>query len=88
MSRNPQLLNGLGSDGAASDLVPITPSDSTDLTTPARAIRCTGDAGTLRLTTMTGDVRNTTIAAKEVLMVVALRVHATGTDATGLEAMI
>lgn len=71
----------------AMDLVPITPSDTVDLPSPARAIRATV-AGTLRITTYRGNVRNTRIAADEVLMVYASRVHAAGTTATGLEAMV
>lgn len=76
--------------GVAPDLVPITPNNDADLPTPARAIRCRGDgtAGTVRITTLTGQVRNTYIAAGETLLVVAFRVHATGTSATGLEAYI
>ena len=91
MALNPYLLNGsVGAESPAFDLVPITPNDSTDLVTAARAIRCqpTGSAGTLRITTQAGEVRNTSIAAGEVLTVVVVRVHATGTTATSLEAMI
>lgn len=74
----------------ASDLAPITPSDSTDLAKPARAIRCRPDgaAGTLRFTSFAGQTRNTYISAGEILEVVATRVHATGTTATNLEAII
>lgn len=71
----------------ALDIVPITPNDSVDLVSPARAIRAAG-AGTLRITTYTGAVRNTNIAAGERLEVYASRVHAAGTTATGLEALV
>lgn len=79
-----------GITSVASDLVPITPDDDNDLARPARAIRCKGNgaAGTLRITTHAGEVRNTYIDAGETLDVVAKRVHATGTSATGLEAII
>ena len=84
---NRLILRGLGSTSPAVDLVPITPNDATDLSITARAIRCqTG--GTLRITTREGVVRNTNIASGEVLTVLVDRVHATGTTATGLEAMI
>lgn len=75
--------------GAAADLIPITPDDNSDLPQPARAIRCrpNATAGTLRFTSLAGVVRNTYIAAGEVLVVVATKVHATGTSATGLEAL-
>lgn len=71
----------------AVDIVPVTPSDSVDLATPARAIRAAG-GGTLRITAGSGIVRNTTIAAGEILPVFAYRIHATGTAATGIEALI
>lgn len=69
------------------DLVPITPNDDTDLDLFARAIRV-GGAGTLRITTLRGNVRNTSVAAGELLLVGARRVHETGTTATGLEAIL
>jgi hypothetical protein len=71
----------------ARDLPPITPSDSTDLPVAARAIRCIGTGGTLRITTGAGAVRNTIIATGEKLECQVVRVHSTGTTATGLEAM-
>lgn len=73
-----------------SDLVPITPSDSTNLAKPARVIRCRPDgaSGTLRITTFDGNVRNTYISAGGELQIATLRVHATGTTATNLEAII
>ena len=73
-----------------SDLVPVTPNDAADLAKPARVIRCRPDgaAGTLRITTFDGAVRNTYIAAGEELQIATLRVHATGTTATNLEAII
>lgn len=74
--------------GTASDILPITPNDSTDLAIPALAIRCTGSAGTLRITTRNGNVRNTSIEAGDLLLAGATRVHATGTTATGLEAFV
>lgn len=81
---NPDIYNTM----VGLDLVPITPNDSVDLPTAARAIRCTGTGGTLRMVTIKGSLRNTVIAANEVLIVGAVRVHATGTAATGLEAII
>ncbi len=90
MSENPQLAGGVGPDGPGYDLVPVAGDDNTDLTVPARSIRCSpgGAAGTLRFTAHTGEVRNTSIALGETLPVVALRIHATGTTATGLEIYI
>lgn len=73
------------------DVMPVTPSDSIDLPKMARAIRCkpvTGAPGTLRVTTRAGEVRDTEIGAGELFMVQIVRVHATGTTATGLEAVV
>jgi hypothetical protein len=90
MTINPNLSSGVGPSGPAIDLIPITPNDDADLPDFARAIRCNngGTAGTLRVTTNTGQVRNTDIAPGEVLALAVVRVHTTGTTATGLEAMI
>lgn len=71
----------------ARDLVPITPNDNADLAIHARAIRCAGTGGTLRIVTGAGNLRNTTIATGEILLVQAVRVHSSGTTATSLEAM-
>lgn len=90
MAANPNINGNIGLMGQGTDLVPITPSDSTDLALVARAIRCSpaGAAGTLRFTAYNGQVRNTSIALGETLQVIAIRVHAAGTTATGLEAYI
>ncbi len=74
----------------ASDLVPVTPNDTTDLVEPGRAIRCRPDgaAGTLRFSTNTNVVRNTYIDAGETILVAVTRVHATGTTATNLEILV
>jgi hypothetical protein len=79
-----------GGDGPGVDLVPITPSDSVDLAEQARALRCSpgGAAGTVRFVTSRGNTRNTSIALGELLPVQCVRVHSTGTTATGLEAVI
>lgn len=89
MAKNP-LLDDFDSTSVAMDLVPITPNDSVDLATTARAIRCRPDgaAGTLRVTTWQGVVRNTYIEAGGVLGCAVSRVHSTGTTATNLEAML
>lgn len=75
----------------ARDIVPIVPNDSAHLPKQARAIRCkpiSGTAGALRITTTGGEVRNTEISVGETLEVGVVRVHASGTTATGLEALI
>lgn len=77
----------ISSTFSALDLVPVTPSDSVNLTVAARALRI-GTGGTLRITTLSGIVRNTNVGDGEMFIVGVLRVHATGTTATGIEAMI
>lgn len=87
----PNPSTGSQATAVGTDIVPITPSDSVDLVTEARVIRCkpnTGTAGTLRITTRQGEVRNTEIAVGDELQIYVTRVHATGTTATGLEAII
>ena len=76
--------------GTGDDLIPIVPSDTVDLSIPARAIRCRpdGDAGTLRITTGRDEVRDTYIAAGEIIILSVTRVHASGTNATLLEAIV
>lgn len=71
----------------ATDIVPVTPNNNNDLPKHARALRAQG-AGTIRITTFAGAVRNTNIAAGEILPVYAVRVHTSGTTATGIEALI
>lgn len=89
MSNN-SLIGGIGTSGQGVDLVPINPSDTEDLPVTARALRCRPDgaAGTLRFTAWNGMVSNTYIAAGETLLVIARRVHASGTTATKLEAYL
>lgn len=89
MANNPTI-GSLGTSSQGTDLVPIVPSDTVDLPITARAIRCRPDgvAGTLRFVAFNGELRNTHIAAGETLMVLAKRVHATGTSATLLEAYL
>lgn len=78
---------GVDQTASAVDIVPVTPSDTVNLWAWARAIRAqTG--GTLRITTYNGEVRNTFIADGETLPVCVSRVHATGTTATGIEALL
>ncbi|MGQ3080691.1 MULTISPECIES: spike base protein, RCAP_Rcc01079 family [Rhizobium/Agrobacterium group] len=74
----------------ASDLVPVTPNDNTDLAEYGRGIRCRPDgaAGTLRFRANDGTVRNTYIDAGETILVAVTRVHATGTTATNLEVLV
>lgn len=66
----------------AEDLVPVTPNDGEDIPV-ARALYVSG-AGTLRITTRRGHVRNIPNAVEGYHPVFVRRVHATGTTATGI----
>lgn len=74
----------------ASDLVPVTKSDTENLAVAGRAIRCRSDGagGTLKIRTNAGEDRSTYIAPGEVLWVAVFRVWVTGTAATNLELYI
>lgn len=82
-----RVTGGLDQTFVAVDIAPVTPSDTADLEIHARAIRAQTD-GTLRITTYNAHVRGTFITAGEILPVYASRIHATGTTATGIEALI
>lgn len=73
-----------------SDLIPAAKSDTVDLATPGRAIRCRPDgaAGTVKFNTNGGTPRTTYIAAGETLLVAVTRIWDTGTSATNLEVLI
>lgn len=71
---------------SAGDVLPVTPSDTEDLPFVARAIRARS-GGDLRITSGAGIVRDTFISDGELLPITATRIHATGTVATGLEAL-
>lgn len=78
---------GLDQTFVAVDVIPVTPSNTVDLPTHARALRARV-GGDLRIETYNGEVRNTFIADGELLPVYAKRIHATGTTATGIEALL
>jgi len=91
MPAAPNPSTGSQATAVGTDIVPIIPNDDTDLVTEARVIRCkpiSGTAGTLRITTRQGVVRNTEIAVGGELQLYVTRVHLSGTTATGLEAII
>lgn len=84
MTRNPFDSSGGNLSGFARDIVPVTPSDSTDLDPVAIAIICKGAAGDVVVTTVDGNDRTYPIALEERLPVGITRVKATGTTATGI----
>ncbi|WP_368188462.1 hypothetical protein [Aestuariibius sp. HNIBRBA575] len=73
--------------GPAMDIVPVVPNDGADLTQGAVALYVeTG--GALQVTSVLGSVRNVNVADNSILPVGVLRVHATGTTATGIHALV
>ncbi|SDF96029.1 hypothetical protein SAMN04488117_10984 [Celeribacter baekdonensis] len=80
-SRAPQL------SGPAQDILPVTPSDVADLPSVAIALYVeTG--GAVTITTVKGETRSLNLADFSILPVGVSRVHATGTDAVGIHAMV
>ena len=73
--------------GPARDLMPVTPTDGTDLSTTAVSLYVeTG--GTLSLITEAGEARDVTVPDFMVLPLGVRRVNATGTTATGIHALV
>lgn len=72
---------------SAADVLPVTPSNTVDLPFIARAIRARA-GGDIRITSGAGIVRDTFIGDGELLPVAVTRIHATGTTATGIEALM
>lgn len=73
--------------GPASDALPVTPDDITDL--PHVAIGLYVETGgTVSLQTVTGATRNIAVADFSVLPIGVRRVNATGTSAGGIHALV
>ena len=73
--------------GPATDILPVAPNLSADLSEVAIALYIeTG--GTLSLVTARGGARNVSVADKSILPVGVRKVNATGTSATGIHAMV
>lgn len=70
----------------AEDCFPVTPSDTDELAIEARALLISV-GGTLKITTAQGTVRSLTVPAGELRCRVR-KVHATGTAATGITALV
>lgn len=91
MAKNPAPRDDISYIAPGIDLIPVTPSDDTDLATEGRGIRCkpvTGTAGDLAFITIAGQTRTTEIDVGETLVVGVRRILDTGTTATGLEVYI
>lgn len=73
--------------GPARDIALVSPSDTTNL--PKVAIGLYVETGgSLVMTTVSGELRTVQVADFSILPVGTLRVHATGTTAGGIHAMV
>lgn len=84
---NPFENRALSLNGPATDIVPVTPSDSVDLPDVAPALYVeTG--GLVAIITVAGTARLVRVADFSVLAVGVRRINATGTTATGIHALV
>lgn len=73
--------------GPANDILPVTPDDDMDLSQVAIGLYVeTG--GSLRIVTEQGQTRTLAVADFSILPVGVRRVHATGTTAAGIHALV
>ncbi len=73
--------------GPATDIIPVTPSDSTNL--PAVCVALYIEAGgDLVIVTQAGAMRTVAVADQSMLPVGVRRVQATGTTATGIHGFV
>lgn len=80
-SRTPNL------SGPATDALPVTPDDGTDLSQVAIGLYIeTG--GAIVVDTVAGETRTLTVADYSILPLGTRRVRATGTTATGIHALV
>lgn len=83
---NPFKSRAASLSGPTGDIQPVTPSDTTDLANVAVSLYVeTG--GTLSITTAYGGTRTVRVGDLSILPVGVIRVHATGTTATGIHAL-
>lgn len=84
---NPFENRALPLSGPATDMVPVTPSDSADLNEVAVALYAEG-GGSVSFVSVRGETRSVEVADFAILPVGMRRILATGTTATGLHAMV
>jgi hypothetical protein len=75
-----------GLSSPPSDMIAVTPDDSTDLTYVSRAINV-ATSGTVRVTTRWGTTASISVAAGIIFPIRVRRIWATGTTATGIVAL-
>ena len=73
--------------GPATDALPVTPDDATDLPMVAIALYVE-TSGTVVVDTVAGETRTIAVADFSILPLGTMRVHATGTTASGIHALV
>ncbi len=73
--------------GPATDIVPVTPNDTIDLQDTAIALYVES-GGVVSIVTQKGGNRSVIVSDNSILPVGTTRVHATGTTAAGIHAMV
>jgi len=84
---NPFSGRTLSLSGPATDILPVVPSDLTDLAHVGLALYAEA-GGVISFLTAAGETRNVTVSDFALLPVGVRRVNATGTTATGLHALV
>jgi hypothetical protein len=84
---NPFQNRALSLSGPATDIIPVVPSDATDLTLVAPALYVT-TGGLVSIVTVAGVARQVLVADFSILPVGVRRVNATGTTASGIHALV
>ncbi|MCB2111645.1 MAG: hypothetical protein H6895_08620 [Defluviimonas sp.] len=84
---NPFKNRAPGLSGPATDIMPVTPSDSNEFATTAIALYVVG-AGTVAVMTASGTTRSFAVPAYSYVPLGVRRVLATGTTATGIHALL
>lgn len=84
---NPFANRSLSLSGPATDIVPVTPDDATDLPEVAVALYVE-TAGTIAFTSVSGGTRTVSVGSNSILPVGVRRVMASGTNASGIHAMV
>ncbi|WP_170771188.1 spike base protein, RCAP_Rcc01079 family [Ruegeria lacuscaerulensis] len=87
MTTNPFVNRVSSLSGPARDIAPVTPSDTADLPDVAIGLYVES-GGTIVLTTVRGEIRTVQVLDFSILPVGVSRVHATGTTASGIHAMV
>jgi hypothetical protein len=84
---NPFANRAVPLSGPATDALPVTPSDTTDLPHVALGIYVS-TGGTISIVTVAGETRTLMVADFSILPVGVRRVRATGTTAAGIHALV